>query len=194
MKKYLAGAVAVAMMTFATGGGAVTFGHVCTSAAACDNDADFAFTITLEDSVVSNNGTYDTTDDDGAGFLGWSAESSVGDGFSISGGFAEIVGGTRLIFEFDDLGVLSGILEAGGGVSFTFLNAGVGRVGFLEPGNFNHRTDFDPSGVIDHTDIMANWALVADVPLPASLPLLLVGLFAFVATRTGRARGGALPS
>ncbi|MEM1141595.1 MAG: hypothetical protein AAGI88_03340 [Pseudomonadota bacterium] len=48
----------------------ITFEHFCVSLAACDKDTDFRFTITLDDSVVSAKGTYDTRDDSGTAFLG----------------------------------------------------------------------------------------------------------------------------
>ena len=63
----------------------VTFEHFCVSLADCDNDAGFTVTITLDDGVVDPGGVYNTQTDGGAGFLGWTASSSIGNGFSISG-------------------------------------------------------------------------------------------------------------
>lgn len=168
---------------------AVTFEHVCTSLADCNNDADFSLTITLADSVVSANGSYNTTDDGGAAFLGWTGSSSVGDGFAISGGLADITHvSSGLTFLFDGSSILSGIIENGFGTNFFFAGS-EGRIFFEENDTFLARTDLSPVAIADITPINANWQVAtAAVPLPAGFPMLLTCLAGFAGLRMQKKR------
>lgn len=168
---------------------AITFEHVCTSLADCNNDADFSLTITLADSVISANGSYNTIDDGGTAFLGWTGSSSVGDGFDISGGLADITNIPRgLTFLFDDSSVLSGIVENGFGTHFFFAGS-EGRIFFEENNTFLARTDLDPVEIGHLTPINANWQVAtAAVPLPAGFPMLLTCLAGFAGLRMQKKR------
>lgn len=175
-------AVVIAVLAAAPAKAAtVQFDHVCTSPAACDFDDAFAFSIFLDASVVSANGSYDTSSDGGTAF-GWSAASSVGDGFFIFGNLFNIAPSSlELTFEFDSFGILSGIFGNGPIETFSFFDLGFGTVVFDEISqSFVERIWFLDSDIVsDSTPIVANWAVVP-IPLPAPLLLLvtaLVGLF-----------------
>ena len=138
------GITALTMIASAAQAAPITFTHFCTSPAACDFDAAFAFTITLDSSVVSANGSYDTTPDGGAAFLGWTGASDVGDGFSIAGGFADIDGGNDGIeFGFDANSLIVSILRVGANSILGFFRP-KGRIFFQETETFAARQDLLP--------------------------------------------------
>ena len=173
---------------------AATFQHVCTSLAACDDDVDFSFTITLDDSVVSANGSYDTTSDGGDALLGWTGSSSVGDGFVISGSLSDISGADLgLQFFFDDAGILSAIYEKGAGDQFSFQEVDVGFISYFEGSQvFSIRAEC-PSvfgcNEMNGTHIAANWTNAPSaIPLPAGLPLILTGLAGLAGLRMRKKR------
>jgi hypothetical protein len=155
----------------------------------------------LDSSVVAANGVYNTSVDDGAGLLGWSATSSVGNGFSISGAFSEIGNllASGMSLSFDAFGVLSGITNNSDRANTVFGNAGVGKVVFRESAMINTRVDYDASfaggSFTDETNIHAAWTVadannrqapIAAVPLPAGLPLLAFGLSSLFLARRRR--------
>ena len=157
----------------------VTFESVCVTD--CDGDAGFSLTITLDDSVIAPNGSYETRSDAAASFLGWTASSDVGGGFSLSGGFGDLLGlpNLGLIFQFDAGGVLSGILENGPGGAFTFFSLQSGTIVFREPNEIVLRsTESGVGGIIQDADpfLISFRAPQTQLPEPASLALFGVGL------------------
>ena len=182
IKKFALGAVA-ALGTFALAGPAlavpVTFESVCVTD--CDGDAGFSLTITLDDSVIAPNGSYETRSDAAASFLGWTVSSNVGGGFSVSGGFGDLLGlpNFGLIFQFDAGGVLSGILENGPNDVFTFASPEIGVVVFREPNEIILRSaGTGVGGIIQDADpfLISFRAPQTQLPEPASLALFGLGL------------------
>ncbi len=185
MKKLLAAsAIAIALvlgLSQQSKAAPIVFTHVCTSLAACDNDADFAFSITLDSTVVSANGSYDTTSDGGAAFLGWTAASSVGNGFAIGGDLTDVVGADDgLTFVFDSASIPVSIVENVSAVtSFGFRNLGVGQVTYGDADRFTSRFDLAPI-VGDSDRITPNWTAI---PEPTTLALCGTGLTAIACAR-----------
>ena len=184
IKKFALGAAA-ALGVFTLAGPAlavpVTFESVCVTD--CDGDTGFSLTITLDDSVIAPNGSYETRSDAAASFLGWTARSDVGGGFSVSGGFGDILGlpNLGLIFQFDAGGVLSGILEngPGGGGIFTFARPEIGVVVFREPNEiFLRSAGTGVGGIVQDADpfLISFRAPQTQLPEPASLALFGLGL------------------
>ena len=192
-----ASVLGAALGTFALAGPAsavpVTFESVC--ATDCDGDAGFSLTITLDDSVIAPNDSYETTSDAGAAFLGWTASSDVGGGFSISGGLGDIVsiglGGTRLAFTFDANEGLTGILNSDGTPFLLFLNNDVGLVRLREPNEIQLRERFFPdtrTSINDRDSFLISFQVQqTQLPEPASLALFGLGLLGLgVAVRRSR--------
>ena len=157
----------------------VTFESVCVTD--CDGDAGFSLTITLDDSVIAPNGSYDTTSDAGAALLGWTATSDVGGGFSISGGLGDIVSASfGITFLFDASEVLTGVFDNGDTV-LAFFNDAVGVVGLREPNEIIGRQRLLNPGnsVVDDDDFFVSFQVQqTQLPEPASLALFGVGLLA----------------
>lgn len=179
---------------------AILFSYDCANPVDCDGDTSFSFQIELADSVVSANGGYSTGSDGGAGFLGWTATSSVGDGFSISGGFLDVLSADDHIgFSFDEDGIIDGIWDTvvatntgpfiGGDTFLSFREFGVGQVFWQEDMSILSRIDEDPTFVIDSDPISLTWSRVdASVPEPSIAILMASGLIAFgVVRRKARA-------
>ena len=181
MIKKLALAAAATLGAFTLAGPAlavpVTFESVCVTD--CDGDAGFSLTVTLDDSVIAPNASYDTTSDAGAAFLGWTASSDVGGGFSMSGGFGDVFGaGSGLTFAFDASEVLSGIFDNDGSF-FVFLINTVGLVEFNEPAGIINRQRFPntPNVITDSDDFLISFQVQqTQLPEPASLALFGLGL------------------
>ena len=187
MIKKLALAAAATLGAFTLAGPAlavpVTFESVCVTD--CDGDAGFSLTVTLDDGVIAPNASYDTTSDAGAAFLGWTASSDVGGGFSISGGLGDIVsiglgGDTLITFTFDANELLTGILNNDGTPFLIFLNDDVGVVVFREPNEIDSRERFFPdtaTSIGDPDDFLISFQVQqTQLPEPASLALFGVGL------------------
>ena len=170
-----------AFATFALAGPAqavpVTFESVCVTD--CDGDAGFSLTVTLDDSVIAPNGSYDTTSDAGAAFLGWTVSSDVGGGFSISGGLGDtIAADLGLTFTFDTSEVLTGILSNDGTV-FSFWNESVGLIAVQEPSEIIGRVRFPETRMeVRDTDpfLISFQVQQSQLPEPASLALFGLGL------------------
>ena len=181
MIKKLALAAAATLGAFTLAGPAlavpVTFESVCVTD--CDGDAGFSLTVTLDDGVIAPNASYDTTSDAGAAFLGWTASSDVGGGFSMSGGFGDVFGaGSGLTFAFDASEVLSGIFDNDGSF-FVFLINTVGLVEFNEPAGIINRQRFPntPNVITDSDDFLISFQVQqTQLPEPASLALFGLGL------------------
>ena len=181
MIKKLALAAAATLGAFTLAGPAlavpVTFESVCVTD--CDGDAGFSLTVTLDDGVIAPNASYDTTSDAGAAFLGWTASSDVGGGFSISGGLGDVFGaGSGLTFAFDASEVLSGIFDNDGSF-FVFLINTVGLVEFNEPAGIINRQRFPntPNVITDSDDFLISFQVQqTQLPEPASLALFGLGL------------------
>ena len=155
----------------------VTFESVCVTD--CDGDAGFSLTITLDDSVIAPNGSYDTRSDGGVNFLAWTVSSDVGGGFSISGGLGDIPGlNMGLTFTFDASEVLTGILN-NGGIALTFVNDFIGLVLFREPNEILIRERFPetPMEIGDPDNFLISFQVQQSLlPEPASLALFGLGL------------------
>lgn len=173
----------------------VTFEAVCLNPSDCDSDTDFSLTFTLDDSVITAGGTYETSSDGGAGLLGWTLSSSVGDGFSASGDLSNVSGAAPgLTFGFDSNSLLTGVSETGN-LTDPFFLVGAAGEGVFRLDNFptgqtfvTARRDNSPTAVSDPTNILLSFQEVTPVPLPASMPLLAggAGLMAFVTRRRRR--------
>ncbi len=182
MIKKLALSAAAALGVFALAGPAlavpVTFESVCVTD--CDGDAGFSLTVTLDDSVITPSGSYDTTSDAGAAFLGWTATSDVGGGFSISGGLGDVLAsGSGIIFGFDAGGVLSSIIDNPNGQTVFFSNSDIGLIGLAASNEIKLRERFLSSGnsVSDGDDFFVSFQVQqTQLPEPATLALFGVGL------------------
>ena len=181
---------------------AILFSYTCFSVD-CDGDTDFSLQIELADSVVSPNGGYSTGFDGGAGFLGWSASSSVGDGFSISGQYSDILNVTAYLgFTFDDRGVIDGLFRTDSTSNdplfltpeFTHIHFEIEGEGMIAW----HRDTWGAPGIIDErydlsvpvegsgtdSQISGEWSIVVTpVPEPSIAILIASGLVAFGVVR-----------
>ena len=176
-----ASVLGAAFGTFALAGPAlavpVTFESVCVTD--CDGDAGFSLTVTLDDGVIAPNASYDTTSDAGAAFLGWTASSDVGGGFSISGRLGDIPNADMgITFLFDVSEGLSGILQ-NDGLVLNFWNDAVGLVFFREPNEILIRERFPetPFEIGDPDNFLISFQVQqTQLPEPASLALFGLGL------------------
>ncbi len=191
IKRFALGAAA-ALGVFALAGPAlavpVTFESVCVTD--CDGDTGFSLTITLDDSVIAPSGSYDTTSDGGAALLGWTASSDVGGGFSISGGFGDIVSAEMgITFTFDASEDLTGILD-NAATALGLLNDAVGQVVLREPNEIIIRLRFPetPMEIGDADPFQIGFQVQqTQLPEPASLALFGLGLLGLgVAVRRSR--------
>lgn len=148
--------------------------------------------------MISSGGSYATSSDSAAGFLGWSLSSSVGDGFSASGDGMTGIGAAAsgLTFTFDSNSLLTGVFDTSDPTSAFWLRGVDGGFRFLNlsfgenPTYVDVRRDADAPGTVnDRSNIQLSFQQVsATVPVPASLPLLAggAGLLAFVSRRRRR--------
>ncbi len=171
------------MLWFPMIASATLFEFICDSPLNCDGDTNFSFTIELADSVVAPNASYSTGSDGGLAFLGWTATSSIGDGFSISGGYANITGKDPWIgISFDGAGHIDGMWDTdsliepftGGGSILTFNQTGVGLLDWDEGGFVTLRFDLAPPPFgASSTNIYGHFE---SVPEPTTLALMGIGL------------------
>ena len=196
---FMAGATFLSLVV-SSSANAILFNYDC---GLCKGDTDFSFQIELAHSVVSANGSYSTGSDDGAGFLGFTASSSVGDGFSISGLYGDLlsINPSYVGFTFDDNGIIDGIWETdnvtndppftGSGVILNFGNYEEGVIAWMESdwgGTVESITSYNPIGH-DGGGMGGHWTIVeASIPEPSVTMLLASGLIAFgVVRRKARA-------
>ena len=168
---------------------AVVFEFDCSGPLGCFGDSGLVFTVELDDSVVSPNGSYNTDTDGGAAFRRFSIASDVDTGFSFTGGYhdiSEIPQGVT--FTFDRSGVLSNIIDNepnGFMVQFGTVDQGLILWDESLPGIIAR---VPPSQAFDQTPIPGSFQRTAGVPVPATLALLTSGLLCAAAASGCRRR------
>ena len=172
---------------------ATVFNFVCDTPSNCDGDTDLSFSIEIDDSVISANGSYSTGTDAGAAILGWTFSSSVGGGFLIQGAAADIFNGTPYVgFTFDSNSVLSGMFDTDkltdiiieGDELLIFGNASGTDTSMLwvESNTIFSRHGSraqDGSYERDLTEITGHFIQVETIPEPSIIALISLGLLGF---------------
>ncbi len=164
----------------------VTFQAVCESPSDCDGDTDSLIELTFDESRIVPGGTFESRPTLGFNVFpdfSFTIASSVGDGFTFSGGIADLgQTGQGVNLTFDTDGNLTAIRDFNeGAFIFNSVTTGPGRFDFSASQVVTTRRDDAGAGdgTVDFDDIEVSWQRVDTViPLPAGMPLLLSALAA----------------
>ncbi len=161
----------------------IVFSYVCTSPADCAGDATFHFELRFADTIVGGS-TITAAD---AQFLGYSGQSSIGDGFSISGNTWASAVPSGIAFTFDAGLTEITDLEVTPSTNVQPKVVGAGVFEFVEGTSYFLDGRWDLStNALNTTRIDGRFVRVLDavaVPEPMSLGLLGAGLLALALRR-----------